>query len=90
VIGDPSGRTTARSRGKASTQKMNTRAMHDQLSRLWNNVKALGIKHQYPSEIDRNRSLLNNKTWLEGLTAVQLMSDVGSGMRLGSMLARDS
>jgi tyrosyl-tRNA synthetase len=69
---------------------MNTRAIKDQLSHLWDNVKALGIKHQYPPRIDRNRSLLNNANWLESLTAVQLMRDIGSGMRLGSMLTRDS
>jgi tyrosyl-tRNA synthetase len=34
--------------------------------------------------------LLNNRGWLEKLTAVELMRDIGSGMRLGSMLARDS
>jgi tyrosyl-tRNA synthetase len=90
VIGDPSGRMTARSRGKSSLQRMNTGAMQEQLSRLWSNVKALGIKHQYPPEIDRRRSLLNNRGWLEKLTAVELMRDIGSGMRLGSMLARDS
>ncbi|KAF2030318.1 tyrosyl-tRNA synthetase-like protein [Setomelanomma holmii] len=89
-IGDPSGRTTARSRQGANTQSMNVQSMQGQLEKLWINVKCLGIKHQYSQLTSRKQDILNNRKWLEKLNAVELMRDLGSGMRLGPMLARDS
>jgi tyrosyl-tRNA synthetase len=89
-VGDPSGRTTARNRQEAVTQGMNIQSIKTQLLTLWTNVKCLGIKHQYPQQTSRKLELLNNKKWLDKLNAVELMGDLGSGMRLGSMLARDS
>lgn len=69
---------------------MNIQSMHRQLEKLWVHVKALGIKHHFPVEISRRMALLNNASWLQNLSAIELMRDLGSGMRLGSMLARDS
>jgi tyrosyl-tRNA synthetase len=89
-IGDPSGRTTARSRQGADVQSMNVESIQRQLETLWTNVKCLGIKHQYSQVISRKREILNNKKWLEKLSAVEMMRDLGSGMRLGAMLSRDS
>jgi tyrosyl-tRNA synthetase len=89
-IGDPSGRTTERSRQRADVQSMNIESMHRQLNQLWTHVKCLGIKHRFPEHISRKKELLNNKIWLDKLSAVELMRDLGSGMRLGSLLARDS
>ncbi|KAJ8110290.1 hypothetical protein OPT61_g6831 [Boeremia exigua] len=89
-IGDPSGRTTARSRQGVDVQTMNIESIRRQLDKLWTHVKCLGIKHHYPSEISRKQEILNNRTWLEKLNAVELMRDLGSGMRLGTMLSRDS
>lgn len=89
-IGDPSGRTTARTRQGADVQSMNIESIHRQLEKLWVNVKCLGIKHKFPEYISRRKDLLNNRVWLEKLNAVELMRDLGSGMRLGEMLARDS
>jgi tyrosyl-tRNA synthetase len=69
---------------------MNVESIKHQLQRLWTNVKCLGIKHQYSNMISRKQAILNNKTWLGNLSAVELMRDLGSGMRLGAMLSRDS
>ncbi|KAA8615062.1 Tyrosine--tRNA ligase [Pyrenophora tritici-repentis] len=69
---------------------MNVRSINEQLKTLWTNVKCLGIKHQYSYNISRKQSILNNRNWLEKLNAVELMRDLGSGMRLGAMLSRDS
>ncbi|ORY19900.1 tyrosyl-tRNA synthetase-like protein [Clohesyomyces aquaticus] len=89
-IGDPSGRSSARKHQTADAQYLNLRSMRPQLRRLANCVKALGIKHKYPMEISRKRDVMNNERWLGHLNSIQLMRDVGSGMRLGSMLNRDS
>ncbi|KAF1934224.1 tyrosyl-tRNA synthetase [Didymella exigua CBS 183.55] len=89
-IGDPSGRTTARSRQGADVQTMNIESIRRQLDKLWTHVKCLGIKHHFSPETSRKQEILNNRTWLEKLNAVELMRDLGSGMRLGTMLSRDS
>lgn len=69
---------------------MNVESIGGQLEKLWTNVKCLGIKHQYPQYTSRRYDLLNNRNWLEKLSAIELMRDLGSGMRLGPMLSRDS
>jgi len=69
---------------------MNVASIHGQLEKLWTNVKCLGIKHQFSQLTNRRRDIFNNRQWLEKLNAVELMRDLGSGMRLGAMLARDS
>lgn len=89
-IGDPSGRTTARSRQAADVRSMNVESIQGQLEKLWTNVKCLGIKHQYSQYTSRRFDILDNRSWLETLSAVELMRDLGSGMRLGPMLSRDS
>lgn len=89
-IGDPSGRTTARTRQGTDVQSMNVQSIQRQLEKLWIHVKCLGIKHQYPQQTNRWQAILNNRKWLDKLSAIELMRDLGSGMRLGSMLGRDS
>lgn len=89
-IGDPSGRTTARTRQGADVQAMNVESIQAQLHKLWVHVKCLGIKHRYPLQKLGSHRVLDNRSWLNGLGAVELMRDLGSGMRLGTMLSRDS
>lgn len=69
---------------------MNIESIQRQLDTLWTHVKCLGIKHYYSPETSRKQDILNNRNWLEKLNAVELMRDLGSGMRLGTMLSRDS
>ncbi|KAH7127063.1 tyrosyl-tRNA synthetase-like protein [Dendryphion nanum] len=89
-IGDPSGRSTGRKRQDDNTHSLNTFGIKQQLEQLWSNVGALGIKHRFSEYPDSQGRLLNNSSWLQKLNAVTLMKDLGSGMRLGSMLSRDS
>ncbi|KAF2132221.1 tyrosyl-tRNA synthetase-like protein [Dothidotthia symphoricarpi CBS 119687] len=89
-IGDPSGRSTARSRMGTDVQAMNIESIQSQLENLWTNVKCLGIKHQYSQSTNRRQKILNNREWLRKLSAIDLLRDLGSGMRLGTMLNRDS
>lgn len=81
---------TARQQLGTDSQSMNVTSIKGQLRDLWTNVKCLGIKHQFSQSAGRGYEILNNRMWLQRLTAVDLMRDLGSGMRLGSMLARDS
>lgn len=69
---------------------MNKEAMQEQIFKVWKNVIALGVKHQFPAEIGRWRRVLKNGAWLPKVSALDLLGTLGSGVRLGSMLARDS
>ncbi|KAF2022041.1 hypothetical protein BU24DRAFT_363044 [Aaosphaeria arxii CBS 175.79] len=89
-IGDPSGRTTARSRQSEEIHRLNIASIHTQLKQLWVHVNALGAKHRPATEVVRRKDILTNDTWLSKLSAVDLMRGLGSGMRLGTMLNRDS
>ncbi|KAF2741269.1 tyrosyl-tRNA synthetase-like protein [Polyplosphaeria fusca] len=89
-VGDPSGRMTARTRQSNAIRDMNSSSMRTQLDKLFTNAKALGIKHGFPMETSRSKKVINNKDWLQKLQAVELMRTIGSGMRLGPMLNRDS
>jgi len=64
--------------------------MDTQLRKLWVHVKALGIKHKFSNSLTNRSVVLSNEMWLKELSAIDLMRDLGSGMRIGSMLARDS
>ncbi|KAF2786970.1 hypothetical protein K505DRAFT_288761 [Melanomma pulvis-pyrius CBS 109.77] len=89
-IGDPSGRTSARTRQGADTQATNIESIQAQLQKLWVHVKCLGIKHNFTLQTSGGQKVLDNRSWLRNLNAVDLMRDLGSGMRLGTMLSRDS
>ncbi|KAF2205961.1 tyrosyl-tRNA synthetase [Delitschia confertaspora ATCC 74209] len=89
-IGDPSGRSGPRKRQAEEEQRVYVECMRDQLKGLWGNVNALGVKHNFPSNVGWSKALRNNADWLDKLTAVDLMRDLGSGMRLAEMLNRDS
>ena len=69
---------------------MNVESIQMQLQKLWVHVKCLGIKHKYHLQSPGGQKVLDNRSWLNGLKAIELMKDLGSGMRLGTMLSRDS
>ncbi|OCK85189.1 tyrosyl-tRNA synthetase mitochondrial precursor [Lepidopterella palustris CBS 459.81] len=89
-VGDPTGRTTSRDSVHSAAQKANMVSMHMQIKKLWVNVEALALKHGYKKEWAWKRALLNNNAWLNTLTLPELMRDLGSGVRLGAMLSRDT
>ncbi|KAH8710190.1 tyrosyl-tRNA synthetase-like protein [Phaeosphaeriaceae sp. PMI808] len=89
-VGDPSGRTTARTPQGKTVAKTHTAMLRSQLDTLWTNVKCLGIKHEFPQSTSRVQVTLNNMAWLTKIKAIDIMGNLGSGIRLGTMLARDS
>lgn len=89
-IGDPIGRTTPREQQAAATRKTNMALMHIQLKKLWESVERIGRKHGYVREWAWRRALMNNNTWLNKLDIVEFLKTMGSGIRLGPMLSRDT
>ena len=64
--------------------------MHHQLKKLWPSVEAYGRKYGYKSDGAREKGLLNNNEWMSKLTLMEFLQVLGPGMRMGSMLARDT
>ena len=64
--------------------------MDKQLYGLWANVKALGVKHGFTTDVGLRRYVANNDNWLGNWKAVDMMRQLGSGMRLLEMMSRDT
>lgn len=89
-IGDPTDRLTSREKQISSIGTANMASMHYQLKKTWKNVEDYGKKHGYHWEWAWHRELINNNAWWNSLPMLQVLQLLGPGMRLGSMLARDT
>ena len=74
VIGDPSGRTSARAPMAASVLETNVRGVHSCLTSL----------------LGPGTTILNNASFYEGVGVIPFLRDVGCHFRLGAMLAKES
>ena len=89
-IGDPTGRKEAREKQQRATRTANMVAIHYQLKKLWMNVEGMGRKFGYVREWAWHRELCNNHTWLQKQSVLDILALMGSGMRLGPLLSRDT
>ena len=89
-IGDPTDRLTTRENTKSAIRAQNMISMHYQLKKLWVNVEAYGRKYGYDWNWAWKRALLNNNSWMNSLSFMEVLQVLGPGMRMGSMLARDT
>jgi len=89
-VGDPTGRTEDRDKLKRTTQVENMVRIHYQLKKMWVNVEALAKKHGYDWEWAWSRKVENNNVWLNGLPITEFLQVLGPGMRMGTMLSRDT
>lgn len=87
-VGDPSGRLTSRLKTQSSTQRSNTQSIHTQVGRLWERAETCARRHGH--EILGRRTILNNEEWLSKLNIMDFLHTLGSGMRIGAMLGRDT
>ncbi|KAG0645707.1 Tyrosyl-tRNA synthetase [Hyphodiscus hymeniophilus] len=89
-IGDPSDRLTTRKATNSSVRAHNTASMQSQLKHLWVNVEAYGNRYGYTPEPAWKGALLNNSMWWNETTLIEVLQVLGPGMRMGTMLARDT
>ncbi|KAL9001713.1 MAG: hypothetical protein Q9188_005325 [Gyalolechia gomerana] len=89
-IGDPTGRTKDRDAMSSHVRKANMVTMHYQMKALWSHIEESGRKHGYKWEWAWRRALANNHTWLNNLPFLEILRLLGSGMRVGTMLGRDT
>ncbi|KAL9133546.1 MAG: hypothetical protein Q9175_005272 [Cornicularia normoerica] len=89
-IGDPIGRTTTREAEHSSVRKINILKIHMQLKSIWEHVERRAKDYGYHWEWAWRREVTNNNAWLNKLPAIVLLKLLGSGVRLGTMLGRDT
>jgi tyrosyl-tRNA synthetase len=89
-VGDPTGRKTEREKMDNIERKVNIVRMHKQLQLLWVHVEELGRKHGFEWRPTWKRALLNNNFWLNKVSVQEVLKLMGGGLRMGTLLNRDS
>ena len=95
-MGDPSGRTEARAKQEADERASYRKMIRKQLERLWGNFDAMfgkGAAQRGWTRTDEKtlaNRLTSNMDWFEDLPFIEVLRLIGPGMKLGTMLARDS
>ena len=64
--------------------------IHMQLKSIWSHVEHRARGYGYEWEWAWRKELTNNNTWLNKLPTIELLKLLGSGVRLGTMLGRDT
>ena len=65
-------------------------SMHYQLKKLWANLEKHVRKYDYEWEWAWRRELANNNAWFNKLSLLEVLKVLGSGVRIGTMLGRDT
>lgn len=89
-MGDPTDRLTARPDQLAKQRRANILSMFEQLKRLATTMEKYAERRGYAREWAWRRGVLNNAQWWDRLTVKEYMRMLGSSMRIGPMLGRDS
>ncbi|KAF2437111.1 hypothetical protein EJ08DRAFT_602053 [Tothia fuscella] len=91
-VGDPTGRTSSRPHLPSDTRNTNVKAIKEQLRRMIGNLGSVTTKHfesqQYLPVQDHG--ILNNDAWLRKTSIMDILGTIGTGLRLGAMLGRDT
>jgi len=89
-IGDPSGRLKSREKTARADQTMYMTKMHYQLKRIWENIEVQARRHGYKKDWSWRRGIKNNNTWWNSEPLLEILRRVGTSMRIGEMLSRDT
>lgn len=89
-IGDPTGRLVSRDKMASSDVAMNMVKIHYQLKKLWVNADTQARRYGYKKTWAWRRGILQNGHWWNKLPLVEVLQRLGTGMRIGPMLSRDT
>ncbi|KAK3329527.1 tRNA synthetases class I-domain-containing protein [Apodospora peruviana] len=89
-IGDPTGRLKSREQVARVEQTMYMTKMHYQLKKLWLNVDSQARRHGYQKTWAWKRAIVNNNAWWNKEPFLDILRRVGTSMRVGEMLSRDT
>ena len=87
-VGDPSGRLKSRETVDMKVQKASARTMAKQTKSLWERAQAYGQKYGHTTM--GQMQTLDNASWLDKLNTLDFLRVLGNGMRIGTMLGRDT
>lgn len=90
AIGDPTDRLEARQSVAIMERKRRTFLMHEQLKRLGVLIEKYADRRGYIRQWAWRRSVLNNATWWTNLAANDFLKVMGTAVRIGPMLGRDT
>ncbi|KXX73540.1 Tyrosine--tRNA ligase, mitochondrial [Madurella mycetomatis] len=89
-VGDPTDRLKSRDPISKADLAMNLTKMHFQLKKLWTNVEEQARRFGYQKEWAWKRSLVNNNAWWNSLPMLEVLKRIGTSIRIGPMLSRDT
>lgn len=88
-IGDPSWRSTAKTRLEDSIIERNIRSITNQVHRFFDNApNFISTLRNVPSQ--GSISVVDNYDWYEGMSMIEFLDKVGSRARVNSLISRDS
>ena len=73
-----------------NVQHSNFEGMWSQTERLLKNVRKYVQRHGYKVQDMGEHKLLDNAEWLDKLNVLDFLKMLGNGMRIGTMLGRDT
>ena len=89
-VGDPTGRLVSRAHQAKEQRESNARSMKAQLSMLSERFVALAEKHGFSRQDMGTISVLDNSQWLNKVSIMDFLSILGSKLRMGALLSRDT
>lgn len=64
--------------------------IHYQLKTMWAHIEKKAVQYGFKWEWAWRRELTNNNAWLNKLPIIDILNILGPGVRLGTMLGRDT
>jgi tyrosyl-tRNA synthetase len=89
-IGDPTDRLTSRDKMERARLTSNLAMMHFQLKKLWANIDREAERRGFVKEWAWRRGIVQNGVWWGKVTFPEVMKRLGEGLRIGTMLSRDT
>ncbi|KAK1755259.1 mitochondrial tyrosine--tRNA ligase [Echria macrotheca] len=89
-IGDPTGRLQSRTPLDKADMTMNMVKIQQQLKKLWMRVEDEGRRMGLSREWAWKRGVENNNAWWNKQPMLEILKRVGSQLRIGPMLSRDT
>lgn len=89
-IGDPTGRTESRPVLSSHQFVQNLTSIHYQLKKLWGHVSIIKNRFKYEKDWAARKGIINNNAWWNSQSMLEVLSLLGSSLRMGPLLGRDN
>jgi tyrosyl-tRNA synthetase len=89
-VGDPTGRTTSRAHQKSEFRDSSAEKIKSQLMAMSGRFGSLAKKHGFACERMGEISVHDNSEWLKSVSIMDFLHTLGSKLRMGVLLTRDT